>query len=146
MGGVSESKIQKVGAANFDDLSVWNAILASPQTKIEKFDELKNNPRVWIGQLEYSIVAVGGAIETHGLGVLPFGLQKESEKWLLKFDSENENATWTACKENFIKHFEEAFGKRLEQLYEKRKNTECIEEYAKTNKQRWNWPKSCFRA
>ena len=98
LGGATEEKIQKVGPNNFDDLSVWNAILSSPQTKIEKFDELKNSPRVWIGQLECSIVAVGGAIEAHGLGVLPFGLQKESAKWLLKFDFENEDATWAVCK------------------------------------------------
>ena len=70
-----------MGIANYDNLSVWKAISATTATKIEKFDPLKDNARIWIGKLECSIVAVGGATETHGVGVLAFGLQKDSTKW-----------------------------------------------------------------
>ena len=81
------NKIRKIDSDKLDDMGVWKAIISSPQTIIEKFDDLKHTPRVWIGQLECSIVAVVVSIETHALGVFPFGFQNESSKWLLKFDS-----------------------------------------------------------
>ena len=54
---------------------------AATATKIEKFDPLKDNARIWIGKLECSIVTVGRATETYGVSVLAFGLQKDFAKW-----------------------------------------------------------------
>ena len=125
------NKIRKIDSSKLDDMGVWKAIISSPQTMIEKFDDLTHTPRVWIGHLECSIVAVGGSIETHALGVLPFGFQNESSKWLLKFDSENDGATWQTTKTAFITAFEGSYSKKLLSLYEKRKTTELIFTYAK---------------
>ena len=131
MNEVVPNKIRKIDSDKLDDMGVWKAIISSPQTIIEKFDDLKHTPRVWTGQLECSIVAVGGSIETHALGVLPFGFQNESSKWLLKFDFQNENATWQTTKDAFITEFEGSYTKKLSKLYEKRKSTELISTYAK---------------
>ena len=131
VGGASESKIRRVDANSFDDLSVWNAIMSCSQTKVEKFDELKHNPRVWLGQLESAIVAVGGIIETHSLGVLPFGLEKEGSKWYLRFDMENPNANWQFCKNKFIENFESVYAKQLRNAFVQKKATEKFEAYAK---------------
>ena len=126
-----DPKIHKVGPQNFDDLSVWKAMMASPQTKIEKFDDLKHNPRVWIGQFESSIVAVGALVETHAVGVLPFVLQGESSKWFLTFDIAHSDATWQARKDDFIKKFEDSFAKKLRSVHDTKKANETIEVYAK---------------
>lgn len=77
----NESKFHKIGIHNYDNLSVWKAMSSKTETKLDKFDHLKDNARIWIGKLESAIVEVGGATETHGVGVLAFGLQKESAKW-----------------------------------------------------------------
>ena len=75
------AKIAKVGPNDYDDMSVWKAIHSSPQTKIKNFDELKANARNWIGNLKRCIVCVGGSIETHALGILPFALEGAAAKW-----------------------------------------------------------------
>lgn len=106
-------------------------MMSCPQTKIEKFDELKHNPRVWIGQLESAIVAVGGSIQTHSFGVLTFGLEKEGSKWYLRFDAENQDADWQNCKNKFISHFETVYAKKLRDVFDRKKATEKIEAYAK---------------
>lgn len=80
-GAFNDPKFQKVGIDHYDEMSVWKAMSSTTRTKLDKFDHLKDNARIWIGKLESSIVAVGGSTEHHGVGVLAFGLQKDSAKW-----------------------------------------------------------------
>ena len=119
----NEPKFQKVDILNFDDLSVWKAMNSFTQTKMEKFDYLKDNARILIGKLECSIVTVGGSTETHGVGVLAFRLEKESAEWYLNFNADNEETTWKMCKDAFIKEFENSFAKNLSAIMEKKKAT-----------------------
>ena len=116
---------------NFDELSVWNAIKSSPETEIEVFDELKHNARTWVGQLEASIVAVGGSIDTHAIGVLPFGLGTDASKWFLEFEVEHEEAIWAVCKEEFISHFDSLFAKQLRKVFVEKNTNQPIETFAK---------------
>ena len=62
-------------------MDIWQAINASPTIKVENFDELKNDARVWIGRLECGIISVGGILDTHGMGVLSMYLENASSEW-----------------------------------------------------------------
>lgn len=57
------------------------AIKESSSIKLEKFESLKDRPKIWIGRLESAIVDVGGSLDTHAQGVLGFFLDKEDSKW-----------------------------------------------------------------
>ena len=78
------AKIKKVSSDTFDHFDVWKAINSSESIKMNKFDCLKDDARVWIGKLECGIVAVGGLLDIHGLGVLSMYLDKEASKWFVK--------------------------------------------------------------
>lgn len=65
----SEPKIAKVSGTAFDHVDILKAINLSSSLKMEKFDDLKDDAKVWIGRLECAIVSVGGVLYVHGLGV-----------------------------------------------------------------------------
>lgn len=79
----SNPKIAKVSSSSFNHFDIWKAINSSLTIKVEKFDELKDDARVWIGRLECGIVSVDGVLDIHGMGVLSMYLNKEGSKWLV---------------------------------------------------------------
>ena len=74
LGGPTNAKLLKIDLSFLDPMGIWKAIASVQSTKFEKFDELKHNARVWNGQFETAIVAVGGSIDAHALGVFPIAL------------------------------------------------------------------------
>ena len=73
--------------------------------------------------------AIGESIDTHVIGILPFGLATNASKWFLDF--EHEEAIWDVCKEEFISHFYDLFAKQLREVFQERKKTQRIETFAK---------------
>lgn len=79
--GPPEIKLFKADSNSLDPMGVWKRINLIKTLKLEKFDKLKHNARVWIGQLKTAIVNVSGLIDTHALGVFPLALTLNGSKW-----------------------------------------------------------------
>lgn len=80
----SQPKIAKVSSSNFNHFDIWKAIESSLTIKVEKFDKLKDDARVWIERLEWGIISVGGVLDVHGMGVLSMFLNKDASRWLVQ--------------------------------------------------------------